>query len=60
MAGNGLCYRLMDQLVTFETAHEKCSQMDAHLLTIENQAESDFVNNWLMTETSKLQQLILP
>ena len=53
VAGTGLCYKLLDQFVTFATAHDKCAQMGAHLVTVENQAESDYINNWLTTQTSE-------
>ena len=45
----------MTQFATFDRAEEKCNQMDAHLLTIENQKESDFISDWLLATTSKLQ-----
>lgn len=52
ISGHGLCYRLMTQFATFDRAEEKCNQMDAHLLTIENQDESDFISDWLLAVTS--------
>ena len=54
VSGHGLCYRLMTQFATFDRATEKCRQMDAHLLTIENQKESDFISDWLTAVTSKV------
>ncbi len=58
VSGHGLCYKLMTQFATFERAREKCNQMDAHLLTIENQAESDFVSDWLLSVTSRCLTLL--
>ena len=59
ISGHGLCYRLMTQFATFDRAEEKCNQMDAHLMTIENQDESDFISDWLLAVTSKYSSIFL-
>ena len=52
VAGDGVCYRLSDDLAMFDVAKESCEEMGAHLVTVENQQESDFITNWLMTASS--------
>ena len=53
LEGMGCVINILHQMATFEDAAEKCGQLDAHLVTIESQEESDFVNNWLFASTSK-------
>ena len=54
ISGLGLCYKLMSQLATFDSAAQKCTELESHLVTIESQQESDFITNWLMATTSKI------
>ena len=52
ISGHGLCYKLMPQLAIFETAAEKCDQIEARLVNIESQKENDFLSRWLSSATS--------
>ena len=54
VAAEGLCYRLVQRAASFQTADETCSKMDATLLIVESDTESNFMSNWLMAATGAL------
>jgi len=54
VSAEGLCYRLVKHPASFQVADQTCSEMDATLLTVESDTESNFMSNWLMAATGSV------
>ena len=39
----GICYRIIEELLTWDVAREKCHRLNAELISIHSQQENDFV-----------------